>query len=257
MALSRPKVTDRDGVTILRESAQYFNETLKQFRVCHDLCQMADMLDKAPVGELDQCAVRFRQLSIFGATLSEKVASVWCGTCGLFYRNLSKLQQKDPSKILTTISKNARELSTGFLHLSKCANVLASKFQYMKVGSRAVPVQEALVETFREEERKAAEEKASTQMMLEQAKQNIEAAKEEVRHKKQWKSTYTSYITGSTRPVLHDAAQNLENAKEMEEMMEAQFKAAEKKLREQKDHTKKAEVSASSVLSVSAQLLYT
>ena len=138
MATPKPAVTDRDGVTNLRESAQYFNEALKQFRVCHDLCQMTDMLDKAAVSELDQCAVRFRQLSSFGATLSEKVASVWCGTCGLFYRNLSKLQQKDPSKILTTISNNAKELSDGFVHLHTCINVLAKRFQDMKVGSRKV-----------------------------------------------------------------------------------------------------------------------
>ena len=45
--------------------------------------------------KLDECAVAFRKLSCFGATLAEKVATVWCGTCGMFYCNLGKLNGKD------------------------------------------------------------------------------------------------------------------------------------------------------------------
>ena len=122
---------------------------------------MTDMLDKAAVSELDQCAVRFRQLSSFGATLSEKVASVWCGTCGLFYRNLSKLQQKDPSKILI--------------------------------------VQETFVELFGKE-RLSAELKANSQMKLEEVKQTNATASEEVHQKKEARQWIPSAaITGSYR----------------------------------------------------------
>ena len=74
-------------------------------------------MDNLALIKLDECAVAFRKLSCFGATLAEKVATVWCGSYGMFYRNLGKLNGKDPSKILKTIGGNAMDLSKGFKYL--------------------------------------------------------------------------------------------------------------------------------------------
>ena len=266
MALSRPVESrvaanasqDADGVEVLRQSARYFNEALKQFRVCHDLCVSSDdVLNKEAVSDLDRCAVQFRQLSSFGATLSEKVANVWCGTCSMFYRNLSKLQEKNPGKILKTISSNAKELAEGFGYLSDRANDLCKKFQSMQRGSQCQAVQEAFVSAFKEQERKAAALQAESKRKLDEAKRNTEAAKEARRARYTWKPTRLIRAVNVITEFIPQAQEfspgpgeggatftdrHLENAKTLESKMQAELREAEMKLKKQTDQRKKAEV---------------
>ena len=259
MALSRLATQDADGVELLRQSARYFNESLKQFRICHDLCVSSDdVLNIAAVSDLDRCGVQFRQLSSFGATLSEKVANVWCGTCSMFYRNLSKLQAKNPGKILNTISGNAKELAEGFVYLSDRANDLCKKFQSMELGSQCQAVQEAFVLAFQEHERKAEALQAESKRKLDEAKRKTEAAKE-ARTRSMWKPTSLIKAASNVITEIIPQAQavievvlgpdeggatstNLENAMELESKAKAELREAERKLKKQADQRKKAEV---------------
>lgn len=135
MALSKP--VDDSALGMLRSSLHYFKATLCQFPVCHDLCvTLSNLLDEQSVKQLNLCAAEFRRLSTTVATLSEKVASVWCRTCVLFYRNIDKMKG-NPNKVLHTISTQSKELSLGFEHVVKMSKELAAKFQSIQEQEHA------------------------------------------------------------------------------------------------------------------------
>jgi len=134
MAFSKPVSTsvvlanaDSDGFTMLRESLHYFRAALCQFRVCHDLCATSNLLHEESVMNLDQCATEFRSLSTTVATLAEKIGSVWCRTCLLFYRNIEKVKG-NPADVLRKISTQSKELSDGFKEVVSRSAMLAEKF---------------------------------------------------------------------------------------------------------------------------------
>lgn len=122
---------DSHGFSMLRDSLHYFKAALCQFRVCHDLCATSKLLDQESVAKLEQCAAEFRRLSTTVATLAEKISSVWCRTCLLFYRNIDKLKG-NPAKILCTISTQSRELADGFKGVADMSEKLAAMFKTVK-----------------------------------------------------------------------------------------------------------------------------
>lgn len=134
MAFSKPASTsvvlasaDSHGITMLRESLHYFRAALCQFRVCHDLCATSNLLHEDSVMKLDQCATEFRRLSTSVATLAEKVGSVWCRKCLLFYRNIEKVKG-NPANVLHKISAQSKELSDGFKEVVNMSATLADEF---------------------------------------------------------------------------------------------------------------------------------
>ena len=149
-----------DGLAILDQSPQAFSETLCQFRVCHDLCVYTNnkILDEEMQIKIDQCAVDFRHMSLETATLSDKVASVWCRTCILFFENLSKIKG-DPSKILQKISDQAKELSLGFKGIGGWCRDLAGDFHNVKsMGENKSKEYKQIVKKAEEAAQKAMEE---------------------------------------------------------------------------------------------------
>ena len=235
---------DIDGVTILQGSDIYFNYALRQYRLCHDLAASSNMMDCSALIKLDDSAVEFRKLSRFGATLAEKVATVWCGTCGMFYRNLGKLcNGKDPSTILKTIAGNACGLSKDFKHLADASNDLAAKFKTL--GSAMPAIQDVFVQAFQEEEHRAAIVEREKQQKLEETRRMSAAVMEENRSQnKSWCSRIVYVVPGlvvklSGRCV---GAEKLDSAQELEEKSEIELKEAQEKLKKQTDHRKKAEV---------------
>lgn len=120
-----------------------FNEGLKQFRICHDLCGIFSPLIGNGTERLDQSAANFRQLSKNLALLSEKIASVWCPTCSAFYSSIAKLSD-DPQEILVLLSGQAKDFEKGFWVLQLQAKNLIELFH--SVGTTAVS--EDLVKCF-------------------------------------------------------------------------------------------------------------
>ena len=162
MALSKP--ADDSALAMLRNSLHYFKATLRQFRVCHDLCATSNLLDEQSVQQLDQCAAEFRRLSTTVATLAEKVASVWCRTCLLFYRNIEKMKG-NPNKVLHTISTQSKELSLGFERVVNMAKQLAAKFQ--SIQEREHAAQQEIRSQFRKAGKQLTEQKKKVQSVAE------------------------------------------------------------------------------------------
>ena len=134
-----------DRLEPLRRSLKYFKDGLIQFRVCHDLCLTSDLLDSEASRNLDQCAIDFRQLSIRVASLAEKIASLWCKTCVLFYKNFDKIKG-DPKKVLENIAQQAEELKKGFDHLKERTGDLADQFS--SIQCYTLPVHQQLMKAF-------------------------------------------------------------------------------------------------------------
>ena len=139
------KEENTDGLETLRLSLEYFKDGLIQFRVCHDFCLTSDLLDFEASNNLDQCAIDFRQLSICVASLAEKIASLWCKTCALFYKNFDKISG-NPKKILDNMAHQADDLNRGFEHIKKQAGSLADKFSTIQCYT--LPVHKQFVKMF-------------------------------------------------------------------------------------------------------------
>ena len=230
-----------DGVELLYQSAQFFDQALKQFRICHDLCIASDILEKPAVASMDQCAVKFRQISSYCATLSEKVGSVWCGTCGTFYRNLEKIQDKNPAKLLEKISKNGSELAEGFCHLADCSQKLSRKFFTMQVGGATIG--DKYVQAFKEEQKKVQALQQTTQSKL--ANTRMQNAQLEMEYEHKQRSFYErgKRLFRRDEYELAQAEFTVRSAKEQEVSLQEEVKQLEKKLAEQATQTKKAEAS--------------
>lgn len=245
-------VEDLDGVAVLQSSAVYFNDSLKQYRLCHDLGLASGLMQSSAVAKLDECAVSFRKLSCFGTALAEKVAAVWCGTSGMFYRNLAKLNGKDPSKILKTIAGNAEDLSKGFKYLADSSDKLAVNFK--SFGVEEPSVQDVFLRAFEEEENQAVQMEAEKKQELEEIKAKSAAAKEEIRAsvKKTWYHSVQKVGAAALNRLVNlgdgeevtRKLEELESTKKLEEKMEMELKEAQKKLKEQTDLRKKAQVLA-------------
>lgn len=149
MAVSEVDKHDFSGLAVLCDSLCYFQATLCQFRVCHDLCATCDLLSEQSVRRLDKCAADFRRLSTAVATQTEKVASVWCRTCLLFYQNVNKLQGS-PVKILEAIQKQSKELSENFKEVVESANNLGKQFKSIEARER--PAQQEIDRVFQNAE---------------------------------------------------------------------------------------------------------
>ena len=248
-----------DGVQLLYQSARFFDEALKQFRLCHDLCLAnSTIIDKPAASSMDQCAVKFRQNATYCTTLSEKVASVWCGTCITFYRNLEKIQDKNPSRLLSKISNNGKELAQGFRHLSECAQKLSMKFTTLNVGgTNIMSVQDKYVQAFKEEQRKIEVMQMKSQKELQDAKKQMTDAVMELEHREQ-----QQFSVGKFKPfffpirrglqlatgyeeygiAIAEAEFSMTSAKEREAALAEELELLEKKLSKQTSETEKAEV---------------
>lgn len=230
-----------DGITILYQSAKFFDAALKQFRICHDLAISSEILDKVSIAEMDACAVDFRKISAYCTSLSEKVASVWCGTSITFYRNLEKVQDKNPSKVLLKISANSSELSAGFTYLSEKAEGLAVKFQKLNVGS--LSMQDKFVKAFKEEEERIEQIQKRSHMELEGAKQTtVKLSMEQQQKERSFLSRAKHFIYREDYQELAEAAYMTKTAKEREAQLQAEFEEIQRKLAAQTSQTKKAEV---------------
>ena len=241
-----------DGVQLLYQSAKFFDEALKQFRLCHDLCLAnRTIIDKPAASSMDQCAVKFRQIATYCTTLSEKVASVWCGTCITFYRNLEKIQDKNPSKLLSKISNNGKELAQGFRHLSECAQKLSMKFTTLNVGgTNILSVQDKYVQAFKEEQRKIEVMQMKSQKELQDAKRQTTHAARELEYREQQQLSVGRFkplstvrrLVGYENYVIAEAEFSMKSAKEKEAALAEELKELEKKLAKQTSETEKAQV---------------
>ena len=228
----------------------YFSNTLKQYRLCHDLAATIDTLESSTRIKLDGYAIEFHDLSCFCATLAEKVGTVWCGTCCILYRNLGKLcNGKDPSKLLKTIAGNASGLSKDFERLADSSNVLATKFKTLETSTLAI--QDVFIQAFKEEERQAKLMESEKQQQLEETRRMTAAVKRENSTKnKSWykciSDAYTYWPTalsvGEEDELTKAAEQELQSAKQLEDKLEMELKEAQAKLREQIDLKEKAKV---------------
>lgn len=156
MAVSLVGKHDFSGLAVLRDLLRYFQATLYQFRICHDLCATCDLLNEQSVRRLDKCAATFRHLSTTVATLTEKVASVWCRTCLLFYQNVNKMKGS-PVKIFETIHQQSKELSENFKEVVVSANNLGKQFKSIEARER--PAQQELDKVFQNAEAQLNEQK--------------------------------------------------------------------------------------------------
>jgi len=116
------------GLELFKNSPAAFQQVLIQFRVCHDLCYFAssEILEPDTVNKIDQCAIDFRHMAMQTATLADRISSLWCKTCLLFFRNIDKVTNYD--KVLMRISDQAKDLSLGFKTIAKWCRELAGKF---------------------------------------------------------------------------------------------------------------------------------
>ena len=117
-----------DSLELFKMAPDAFRQVLMQFRVCHDLCVYTsrDILSPSTLIKVDQCAVDFRHMSIQTATLADRVSSLWCKTCLLFFKNIDRVTNAD--KILMRISSQAKDLSDGFKTIGKWCRELAGRF---------------------------------------------------------------------------------------------------------------------------------
>ena len=122
-------ITQGGGLSILKDTPDYFGNVLCKLRVCHDLCVYSRVTILGPEvkGKIEQCSVDFRHVSIQTAVLAERIGSNWCRTCITFFENISKITG-DPSKIMTRISTQAKELSAGFKLIAEWIRDLAGRF---------------------------------------------------------------------------------------------------------------------------------
>jgi len=224
------KEVNIDGLEALRSSLKYFQDGLSQFRVCHDLCLTGDLLDSEESRNLDQCAVDFRQISICVSSLAEKIASLWCKTCALFYKNFEKITG-NPKKVLDNISQQADELRMGFEHIKERASKLADKFSSIQCYN--VPVHQQFVKAFQDKSDTA----TKTESMMKQTHSILAADKMQKREEylkiqqtlkateESMKSKY-SFSVPFTRQNLKNE-QMLAILKQREQQLKQEFKTAE------------------------------
>ena len=188
MATGNASEDSVDGFAVLHVSSQEFSATLRQFRVCHDLYMSEDneIFDKEMQTLIDQCAVDFRQMSLHTAELSERVASVWCGTCILFFGNLSRIKG-DPSKVLKKISSQAQDLSSAFKTIGACCRELAANFHSVDTKAARKSKEYSLA-------MESAREEAEKTMEILQADLNKAAAEAEKQRKRANRWTIATLI---------------------------------------------------------------
>jgi len=116
------------GLELFKNSPTAFQQVLIQFRVCHDLClyTSSEILESDTLIKIDQCAIDFRHMAMQTATLADRISSLWCKTCLLFFRNIEKVTNYD--KVLARISNQAKDLSLGFKTIAKWCRDLAGRF---------------------------------------------------------------------------------------------------------------------------------
>ena len=119
-----------DSMELFKTCPKVFQEVLVQFRVCHDVCVYAskEMLAPGTLNKVDQCAVDFRHMSIQTASLADKMSSIWCKTCLLFFKNLEKINMARVDVMVKRISSQAKDLSVGFKTIGKWCRELAGRF---------------------------------------------------------------------------------------------------------------------------------
>ena len=118
-----------DSMKLFKNCPAVFQEVLIQFRVCKEILE-PDTLNK-----VDQCAVDFRHMLIQTASLSDKMSSIWCKTCLLFFKNLEKINTKRVDIMLKQISSQARDLSAGFKTIGNWCRELVRRFHVAVVQS--------------------------------------------------------------------------------------------------------------------------
>lgn len=244
-----------DGLESLRLSLEYFKEGLIQFRVCHDLCLTSDLLDSVASYNLDQCAIDFRQLSICVASLAEKIASLWCKTCALFYKNFDKITG-NPKKVLENIAQQAGELKQGFEHIKERSSGLVDKFSSIQCYD--LPVHQQFVKAFEDKSYAAIQ----TENLIENDHNTYASKKEKTKedlntiHKieqsMKWrfpfmkKFTRPNYEEEEILAYLQQEKQRLEqeykNAEKLEEITAANLQKAKALVEECKTRESKAKV---------------
>ena len=119
-----------DSMELFKTCPTVFQEVLVRFRVCHDVCVYTskEMLAPGTLNKVDQCAVDFRHMSMQTASLADKMSSIWCKTCLLFFKNLEKINMTRIDTMLKRISSQAKDLSVGFKTIGKWCRELAGRF---------------------------------------------------------------------------------------------------------------------------------
>jgi len=250
-----------DGLEVLRSSLKYFKDGLIQFRVCHDLCLTGDLLDSEASRNLDQCAVDFRQISICVSSLAEKIASLWCKTCVLFYKNFEKITG-NPKKVLDNISQQADELRMGFEHIKERASRLADKFSSIQCYN--VPVYQQFVKAFQDRSDTA----AKNESVMEQAHSILAADKEQKKEEylkiqqtvkateESMKSKYSmrQFFKNEQRQMLlalkqreQELEQEYKTAEELEQITSSDLRKAKAMVEECKSQESKAKASKSTM----------
>lgn len=112
--VSNPVITE-GWLAILTKSPEKFEAVLYKFRVARDLCVYSDrsVLKASTQHQIEQCSLDFRHACVQTSRLSERVGSVWCAKCILFFGNIGKMKE-NPSKFLASISDQAKDFSEGF-----------------------------------------------------------------------------------------------------------------------------------------------
>ena len=129
MALSKEAPAQKDVLLILTESPDKFEAVLFKFRVVRDLCvySATPILKADTQRQIEQSSVDFRHICEQTSRLSDAVGSVWCGKCITFFGNLQKMKG-NPSRVLATISNQAKDLSKGFAGIQYWIKDLAGRF---------------------------------------------------------------------------------------------------------------------------------
>eukprot|EP00731_Ephydatia_muelleri_P022702 Em0015g285a len=175
MALSKQAPAQKDVLLILTESPDKFEAVLFKFRVIRDLCvySATPILKADTQRQIEQSSVDFREQT---SRLSEAVGSVWCGKCIMFFGSLQKMKG-NPSKVLATISNQAKDLSKGFAGIQYSIKDIAARFhECQNPSERDTNVYTAEIEkAFKEAEeaRKAADDRCiATREATEKAAQS-------------------------------------------------------------------------------------
>ena len=105
MALSK-----QQGLQILNESPARVYNVLQELRACYNRCLYADvrLLQREAQIKIEKCAVDFRYASIQTSSLAERLGSIWCRDCILFFENVDK--SRDPCKVLSKVIPQASQI---------------------------------------------------------------------------------------------------------------------------------------------------
>ena len=222
-----------ESMELFKMAPDAFSQVLIQFRVCHDLCVYTskEILVPDTLTKVDQCAVDFRHMSIQTATLADRVSSLWCKTCLLFFKNIGKVA--NPDRILIKISSQAKDLSEGFKTIGKWCRELAGRFH---------EAQQLATENSKEFQESVDRAEKEADRLMEELKSKLDKMKDVAEQKRDTVDTLTALTVIPILGIFFAVAAIIKNEearsaeeserearKKSEEVMEELSKAQNKK----------------------------